>query len=133
MPQNRKPRPKPNPDGTMSEAQKKHLKENYDRPNKRQEASELPGWVKVAMTYVELYGLTRREAAEAVSRSYDSFCKYMKSPAAKEWRELTREKLDDPGFIAETLLRATTLGASLDYVWAMDRARELGDYKEVRL
>lgn len=117
----------------MPEERKQFLKENYGKQNEREDPADLPGWVKVALIRYELYGYTWQEVAKLAGRSYNSLQKFKKSPAAKKWREITRERLQDPDFIAESLLRAETLGASLDYIWAMDRARELGDYKEVRL
>jgi hypothetical protein len=117
----------------MPQALKDKLKSPKYSNELRENIADLPSWVKVACVKYELMGLTWREAAEEMNKKDGTLRKYAKSPAVKKWREEVRKSIDDPRFLADVILRASEMEASLDYLWALDKAKQVGDYKEVRL
>ena len=117
----------------MTDEKKKELNSPKYKANLREDPKDLPSWVKVACVKYELMGLNWKQAAEEMNKKYDTLHKYTRSPAAHKWREEVRKSIDDPKFLADAILRATTMEASLDYIWALDKAKQVGDYKEVRL
>src|SRR5690606_15181436 len=54
-------------------------------PEKKQEVSELPRWVKTALVLREVDGLTYREAAARFNKAPSTLSDYARSPAAKTW------------------------------------------------
>jgi len=132
------PKNKPQDSGKpKSRAMSQELKDKLHSPQYanelREDPKDLPSWVKVACVKYELMGLNWKQAAEEMNKKYDTLHKYVRSPAAHKWREAVRESIDDPRFLADAILRATSLDATLDYIWALDKAKQVGDYKEVRL
>lgn len=93
--------------------------------------ADLPKWAKLALARRELYGETHEEAAKHFGRTKSSLEKYASSPAGKTWIGSLEELGNDPVFVAESLIRSNALGVTFDAFWALELAKEKGDYKEV--
>ena len=99
----------------------------------RTEARDIPRWVKLAAAKHELLGLTWKETIENTKHNPSTLSNYQKAPAFKEWRTQLREIADDPMNIAQLILRSSVAESAMDYLGVIEAAKELGDYKEVRL
>lgn len=100
------------------------------KKNEISEATQLPPWVKVALTYRELYGWTWKDICKTVKRSPVTLQHYRRSPAAKAWVQSVREFRDDPVKLAGAILKSNQVGVMLDRVVFLEAAKEAGDYKE---
>ncbi len=99
----------------------------------RTEARDLPRWVKLATAKHELLGITWMETVEGTKHSPSTLSNYKKAPAFKEWQKQLQEIADDPMKIAQLILRSSVAESAMDYLGVIEAAKELGDYKEVRL
>ena len=104
-------------------------KDNAVAPNKREEPSDLPRWVKTALVFRAVDGLTYKEAAARLGKSPQSLGNYGKSPAAKKWLASLLEFIDDPVEMAKAYLRGNALSITLDRVLFLEAAKAAGDYK----
>jgi len=93
----------------------------------------LPRWVKACLTVREMRGLDYNSAASQFGRKGATLSSYAITPAGKEWRASVNSIASDPAGMAEMILRSTLADAGLDYIWALEVAKERRDYKEVRL
>lgn len=109
------------------------VRENFPKSHgyEIEEVSDLLPWVKAAITRVCVSGETIDEAAAAYGKKGGTLRNYYYSPAGVKWRAGLREFTDDPVRMAESLLRATTLGVTLEYLGALEAAKSAGDYKEI--
>ena len=99
----------------------------------RTEARDIPRWVKLAVAKHELLGCTWVETIENTKHHPSTLSNYKKAPAFKEWRAQLRDIADDPMKIAQLILRSSVAESAMDYLGVIEAAKELGDYKEVRL
>ena len=99
----------------------------------RTEAKDLPRWVKLAVAKHELLGMTWKETMDRVKQSPSTLSSYKKAPAFKLWQAELREIADDPMRIAQLILRSSVAESAMDYLGVIEAAKDLGDYKEVRL
>ncbi|KKL28743.1 hypothetical protein LCGC14_2372090 [marine sediment metagenome] len=99
----------------------------------RTEARDLPRWVKLAVAKHELLGVTWKETIENTKHSPSTLSGYKKAPAFKDWQIQLQEIADDPMKIAQLILRSSVAESAMDYLGVIEAAKELGDYKEVRL
>jgi len=105
--------------------------QNLTPSREKEEISELPQWVKVAMGMQYIGGLTAREAATRSNKSYDTLRDYWKSKAGKKWRDQLKEIAEDPKEVAKLVLRSSISGVAIGYLAAYEQAIESGDYAEV--
>ncbi len=94
---------------------------------------DLPRWVKVAVARHDILGMTWKEAMDKSPRSLSTLNNYMKASACKTWRAAIQKIADDPLKLAQFLLRDSLTETSMDYLAVLDAARDIGDYKEMRL
>lgn len=99
----------------------------------RTEARDIPRWVKLAIAKHELLGCTWVETIENTKHSPSTLSGYKKAPAFKDWQEQLQEIADDPMKIAQLILRSSVAESAMDYLGVIEAAKELNDYKEVRL
>jgi hypothetical protein len=99
----------------------------------RTQPSDVPRWVKMAFTKIEVLGLTYKEAAKEFNRAGPTLEKYARAPIIREWREQLREFANDPVAMGTAVIRGSVLEAALDQIWAIETAKASKDYKEVRL
>ena len=99
----------------------------------KQEPWELPGWVKTAFVFVDIGSKTYAEAAKEFGKSGQTLNSYAKSPAAKKWRASVAEVGNDPEVLAKGVLQAAVADAAAYLLWALEAAKRVGDYKEVRM
>ena len=98
-------------------------------PQEKENVEDLPRWVKTALVFKALDGMSFKQAAERVSRSPDTLSKYSRSPAAKKWLSSLSEFLDDPVEMAKAYLRANALSVTLERLAFLEMAIAAGDYK----
>ena len=96
-------------------------------------AADVPRWVKMAMTKVEILGLSYKEAALEFKKKGATLEKYAHAPFIREWREQLRAWASDPVRVANAVIKGSVIEAALDQVWAIETAKNANDYKEVRL
>lgn len=104
-------------------------KDNAVAPNKREDPSDLPRWVKTALVFKAVDGLTYKEAAARLGKSPQSLGNYGKSPAAKKWLESLFKFIDDPVEMAKAYLRGNALSVTLERMAFLEAAIAAGDYK----
>jgi hypothetical protein len=98
--------------------------------DKKEHPSQLPRWVKTALVYWALDGLTYKEAAERFNRKPKTLSMYAKSPAAKIWLSSLNEFLEDPVAMAKAVLSANAHSITLERFAFLEAAIDAGDYKE---
>jgi hypothetical protein len=122
------------PENNMPEEVRNRLaKYNIKPMEERTEPSDVPRWVKMAFTKIEVLGMSYKDAAAEFKRQGRTLEKYARAPIIKEWREQLREFANDPVAMATAVIRGSTLEAAIDQIWAIETAKSSGDYKEVRL
>lgn len=89
--------------------------------------SQLPAWVKLAITRMKLDDLDVDKAAKLAKRAGITLRDYLKSPAAQEWSALIEEQANDPRTFARATLTNLTANITLDLLWAHDSMKEAGD------
>jgi hypothetical protein len=104
---------------------------NLTPSHEKEEISELPQWVKIAMGMQYVGGLTAKEAAQRSGKATDTLRSYWKSPAGKKWRDQLKEIANDPKEVAKLVLRSSISGVAIGYLAAYEQAIESGDYAEV--
>jgi hypothetical protein len=120
------------PEENTQEAIGKRL-DKYKRkePKEMTEFSQLPTWVRTAITMHDVLGLSWKAAAERCGKSGATLNHYKKSIAVKQWREELAEIVQDPKTLAEMVLNANSLNVTLEYFAAYDKAAQAGDYAAV--
>jgi len=98
-------------------------------PQEKENVEDLPRWVKTALVYKALDGMSFKDAAERVNRNASTLSKYSRSPAAHKWLENLAEFLDDPVEMAKAYMRANALSITLDRISFLEAAITAGDYK----
>jgi hypothetical protein len=99
-------------------------------PNKKEEIADLPRWVKTALVFKEIYGLSYNEAAKDVNKAGTTLSQYANSPAGKRWRASLRQLADDPVALAHALLKGNALNITLDRISFLEMAKDAKDYSE---
>jgi hypothetical protein len=99
-------------------------------PNKREEPTDLPRWVKSALVFKEVYGESYNESAERFKRTGATLSQYAGSPAGKKWREQLTRFADDPIALAEAMLKGNALNITLDRIMFLEGLKEAGDFVE---
>ena len=99
----------------------------------RTEPKDLPRWVKLCVAKYELLGMSWKETMEKVNKSPATLSNYKKAPAFKAWQAQLAEIADDPTRLAQLILRSSIAESAMDYLGVIEAAKDLGDYKEVRL
>ena len=93
---------------------------------------DLPTWVRTAIVMVEILGMTRTEAAKRCGKAQKTLSGYInKSPAAQAWATELRGMTADPQKMAQMVINSNSLGVSLEYFAAYEKAVEAGDYSSV--
>lgn len=105
----------------------KMMKEKHD-PRKKQEVSELPFWVKTAMTRRIVQNLSIKDAAKSVNRNDTTLSRYMSSPAGQTWMEAISEVYDNPVSLAKMVLEEAATEVTLDRFMFLEAAKAAGDY-----
>jgi len=95
--------------------------------------NQIPQWVKVATARMEVLGETYAEAAEPFGRKGATLNRYASAPWVQEWRLGFREIMEDPDEVARLILKGSIVEAAMDQLWAIQTAKNRGDFKEVRL
>jgi hypothetical protein len=98
--------------------------------DKKEHPSQLPRWVKTALVYWALDGLTYKEAAERFNRSPRTLSLYARSPAGQIWLSTLKEFLEDPVAMAKAILSANAHSITLERFAFLQAAIDAGDYKE---
>lgn len=108
----------------------KKYPEKLDRATmtKPEERETLKPWHMMAIAMHDLFGYTWKEVAKRIGRSESNLQAVAKSPAGRRMREHLSRMVDTPEKVANLLLRATSVGATVDYISAMEWAREARDY-----
>lgn len=113
---------------------RKRLDKYGSKPmEERTSPSDVPRWVKMAFTKIEVLGHTYKEAAKEFGRTGRTLEKYARAPIIREWRDQLREFANDPVAMGTAVIRGSVLEAALDQIWAIETAKASNDYKEVRL
>lgn len=116
----------PSPKLTPEQAAKLN---SYPKPHEKTEFSELPAWVRAAAPMHELLGLPWEEVMKRFGKGETAIKRYRGSPAYKKWKEELEATSLDPKMMAELTLKASTLGVTLEYLAAFEKAVEAGDYQ----
>lgn len=93
--------------------------------------NELPVWVRNVAAMNVLLGVPFQKGCKKYNRSTKTLKEYKSSVAYKAWEEELKAKAVDPEFIAQSLLKSSTLNVTLEYLAAYEKAISSGDYKEV--
>ena len=104
---------------------------NTTPPEKKQEISEVPQWVKIALALHHVGGLTQEESAKRFNKKRGTLAAYNISPAAKKWKAQLLEIAENPKEVARLILRSSISGVAFQYLAAFEGAIEMGDYAEV--
>lgn len=86
------------------------------------EVTAIPRWVKTALGFVEVAGLTMKEAAERVGRRPATLGDWCAAPAVKEWRAQLRKTADDPVALGQGIVRSMQGAFTLEYMALLDAA-----------
>ena len=121
------------PDNEDQETRLKRLREETEHPSKKKEIGDLPSWVRTALVYHEIQGMPYKECAARFDRAEATLANYAVSPAGKKWREALLEVSEDPERMAKGILKAAVAECAADIIWAIDAAKRVGDYQEVRI
>ena len=113
---------------TMAEKMAKY-KDNVVEPQHKKNVEDLPRWVKTALVFKTLDGMTYKKAADRVNHSPGSLSKYAQSPAAKKWLASLIEFIEDPVEMAKAYLRGNALSVTLERMAFLEAAIAAGDYK----
>ena len=113
---------------TMTEKMAKY-KDTAVSPQNKENVQDLPRWVKTALVFKAVDGMTYTKAAERVNHSPNSLKKYAQSPAAKKWLESLLEFIEDPIEMAKAYLRGNALSVTLERMAFLEAAIAAGDYK----
>lgn len=97
----------------------------------KEHVRDLPKWARIALAERALHDLTYDEAAQAHKRSGDILRQYGASPAGKAWVAQIEKVSEDPVALADSLIRASALGVTMDVLWALEVAREKQDHVAV--
>ena len=96
------------------------------------EYKSLPTWVRTACVMVEILGVSRAEAAKRCGKSGSTLNKYYQSsPAVHAWAKELQDMAYDPQKMAQMMLNSNSLGVSVEYFAAYEKAIEAGDYSQV--
>jgi len=98
-------------------------------PRSKADPKDLPRWVKTALVYWALDGLSYSDAAKRFKHSPKTLSEYAKSPAAKQWLSTLHEFLEDPVQMAKAILAANAHSITLERFAFLQAAIEAGDYK----
>lgn len=101
------------------------------RHNQKTEFSQLPVWVRNVAAMNVLLGVSFADGCKKFNRSTATLQNYKDSQAYKEWEAELKDKAADPEFMAQALLKSSTLNVTLEYLAAYEKAIQSGDYKEV--
>ena len=104
--------------------------ENTVPPEKKEEVSDLPRWVKTALVMKAVDGMSYNEAAERLGKTGGTLSNYAKSPAAKKWLASLAAFLEDPVALARAYLSANALSITLERLAFLEAAVAAGDYRE---
>ena len=110
-------------------AKKPKWTENLVKPEDKENIEDLPRWVKTALVFRHLDGMTWKDAAKRVGRPSGSLSKYAKSKAAKKWLETLIPFIEDPVAMAKAYLKGNALSVTLERMAFLEAAIEAGDYK----
>jgi len=104
------------------------LKKDF-KPQECESVEDLPRWVKTALVFKTLDGMSFAMAAKRVGRNNSTLSKYAQSPAAKKWLESLIEFIEDPVEMAKAYLRGNALSITLERMAFLEAAIAAGDYK----
>jgi hypothetical protein len=96
-----------------------------------QEPAQLPSYVKMAIMFKVLYGMTWKKAASEVKRGVHGIVMYAKSPAGKKFADRIAEVASDEGALAQMFWKASASDLSVAAMTNLQLAIEAGDYREV--
>lgn len=99
-------------------------------PEKKEEVSDLPRWVKTALVMKAVDGMSYKDAAERLGRTGATLANYASSPAAKKWLASLATFLEDPVAMAKAYLSANALSVTLERLAFLEAAVAAGDYRE---
>lgn len=117
----------------MTEDKKRYLRNLEPKEVRYKHPSQLPNWVKTAVTKYELgYYKTLAEAAEDHNRAETTLQNWRATPAVRKWIEQVNERVDDPSKFAEMMLRGSLMEFSMDFVEMWEAAYDANDYAEIR-
>lgn len=114
----------------LSEEKQRWLKENY-KPEEKEHPSELPHWVKIALTRRVVQNLSYKDAAAQVNRNSTSLARYARSPAAKAWLASLEGFVDDPLTLARFVMEEAATEVTMDRFMALEAAKANGDWNLV--
>lgn len=100
-------------------------------PRKLEDVSLIPSWARIALARYTLEGYSLEEAAKSVKHAKATLAQYTQSPAGKRWMEIIADIAADPKEIARATLGEHTLRITMDNLWALEAAKEVGDYEAV--
>jgi len=95
------------------------------------ERTTLKPWHMYAIAMHEVYGYSWQRVADRMERGADNLRAVAKSPAGRGMIEAVRERMDTPEKIALLLMKANTVDATVDYLMALEWAKEAKDYAAV--
>lgn len=95
----------------------------------------VPTWVKVAATYMEMYGLNADEALSLMGKKggLEAMRRWLKSPALRVWIENVKEMFgkEDPVEAVRMIIERNLLNVAMDKFVALEMAKLAGDYAAV--
>jgi hypothetical protein len=94
----------------------------------KQDPSELPQWVKLALVRRAVEDLSYKEAAALFNKRGETLRKYAQSPAAHKWLEPVFDLIKDPVAMARALLAGNALHVTIDRMMFLESAKATGDY-----
>ena len=98
-----------------------------------EERESLTLWIALGIIMHDLYGLTWKETCRRVrgGKGYDTLRKSAASPAGKALREKIAGLADKPEKLSALLINAESMNLTVDFLLALDWAKEAHDYKAV--
>jgi hypothetical protein len=98
--------------------------------DEREDVKDLPRWVKTALIFKAVDGMTWKDAAGRFGRSGRTLAMYARSPGARKWMASLEAFLEDPVAMAKAYLSANALSVTLERFVFLQAAVDAGDYKE---
>lgn len=91
----------------------------------------LKPWMSMGISMHVMYGWTWEEVATKIGHNVDSLRKVSRSPAGRRLREKLQEMFEQPEQVAKLILMSNQVNATVDYLVALEWAKEARDYNAV--
>ena len=100
------------------------------RPEDVAEIQGLPRWVRTALVYRIVHGMTFKQVAKKFNKSPKTLSWWGRSVGAKKWIARLREIADNPVELARATLESESYQITLDRLLCLQMLKDAGEYAE---